>query len=262
MASALLSRFRAYIKQEQLWHTGQSWLLAVSGGLDSVVLAHLCAEADIPFSIAHCNFQLRGAESFRDEEFVIRLAEKLHRPVLVKKFHTADYAEAKRISIQVAARELRYDWFRELAFGGAAPEAVGEGIAEGSGSAIAPGFSAIATAHHLDDNIETLLMNFFKGTGVMGLRGMLPSAEGIVRPLLFAYRAELEAYAREERLENVEDSSNLTDKYNRNFIRHKVLPLIEERFPEVRHNMEANLSRFRDAEVLYNQAVRLQLSKL
>lgn len=260
MASELLSRFKAYIKQEQLWHSGQSWLVAVSGGLDSVVLAHLCAELEIPFSIAHCNFQLRGPESLRDEEFVIGLAVKLGRPVLVKKFHTTDYAEANRVSIQVAARELRYAWFRELAFGGApTPETGGTGTAR---VAAAPGFAAIATAHHLDDNIETLLMNFIKGTGVMGLRGMLPSADGIVRPLLFAYRAELEAYAREQQLKNVEDSSNLTDKYNRNFIRHKVLPLIEERFPEVRHNMEANLSRFRDAEVLYNQAVRSQLSKL
>jgi tRNA(Ile)-lysidine synthase len=246
MASTLLSRFKAFTEQEQLWHKGQSWLLAVSGGLDSVVLAHLCFEAGIPFSIAHCNFQLRGAESTRDEAFVRALAGKLNRPIYVNKFDTEAYAEAQRISIQVAARDLRYAWFREL-------------VSRSDG---AKAIDAIVTAHHLDDNIETLFMNFIKGTGVTGLRGMLPSSHGILRPLLFAYREELEAYAREHHLDHVEDSSNLTDKYNRNFIRHKVLPLIEERFPEVRRNMEGNLARFRDVEVLYGQAVRAHLSGL
>ncbi len=258
MASTLLSRFTAYIAQEQLWHKGQSWLLAVSGGLDSVVLAHLCAEAEIPFSIAHGNFQLRGDESLRDEEFVIQLAGRLHRPVHFKKFDTVSYAVSQRISIQVAARELRYAWFREL-FSGAASAWTPLAAA---GTPGAPPFAAIATAHHLDDNIETLFMNFIKGTGVTGLRGMLPEHEGVVRPLLFAYREELEAYAHEHGLEHVEDSSNLTDKYSRNFIRHKVLPLIEERYPEVRPNLADNLGRFRDMEVLYNQAVAVHLGKL
>ena len=229
----LFNRFKTYLSQERLWHPGQTWLVAVSGGLDSVVLTHLCAEAEIDFRIAHCNFQLRGEESERDERFVRDLAAKYNRPLSVQRFDIPPDS-----SIQVAARELRYAWFRTFAT------------------------DAIATAHHLDDNIETLLMNFFKGTGVAGLRGMLPLQEGIVRPLLFARREELEAYAKTEGLEWVEDSSNATDKYSRNFVRHRLVPLLEERYPRVIDNLADNLSRFREVEVLYRQALDVYQTQL
>jgi tRNA(Ile)-lysidine synthase len=238
----LSTRFTTYLREERLWRPGQRWLLAVSGGLDSVVLTHLCVQAGIEGAIAHCNFQLRGEESLRDEAFVRALADRYERPVYVHHFDTEAYASARKVSIQVAARELRYTWFRTL-------------IA-GAGTVDAPGTSAaIATAHHLDDNIETLLMNLVKGTGAAGLRGMLPLQDQVVRPLLFATREDLEAYAAAHGLDHVEDSSNGTDRYNRNFFRHRVIPLLEERYPDVRGNLADNLSRFKELEVLYRQSV-------
>jgi tRNA(Ile)-lysidine synthase len=238
MATLLLDRFKAYISAEGLWKKGDSWLVAVSGGLDSTVLTHLCAAAEIDFRMAHCNFQLRGAESERDEKFVRSLAEKYNCPLSVRRFDTEAYRAERGISVQVAARELRYAWFRTFAV------------------------DAIATAHHLDDNIETLLMNFFKGTGIAGLRGMLPLQEGIVRPLLFASRQELADYAAGEDLSWVEDGSNATDKYNRNFVRHQLVPLLEQRYPSVLDNLGDNLPRFREVEVLYRQALDVHRAQL
>ena len=226
----LTERFISFIDREKL---RAPWLLAVSGGLDSVVLTDLSVRAGIECSIAHCNFHLRGAESDRDEAFVRELAAHYKLDIHVAHFDLSNQEH----SVQEAARELRYAWFGTF------------GI-------------KIATAHHQDDNIETLLMNFVKGTGVSGLRGMLPARDGIVHPLLFARREELEAYAAERGLTHVEDSSNVTDKYNRNFIRHRVIPLLEERYPDVRQNLGDNLARFRDLEVLYRQAVQVHLDEL
>lgn len=257
MNTSLLTRFEQFIRDERLWRPGQQWLLAVSGGIDSVVLTHLCVQAGIPGPIAHANFQLRGAESERDEAFVRAIAERYNRPFLTARFDTEAHAAAHKVSIQVAARELRYKWFR-----GFLGDPLSAGIAAsvpdaptGVTASAPPRVSAIATAHHLDDNIETMLMNLVKGTGATGLRGMLPHQEQIVRPLLFAAREEIEAYAAAEGLTHVEDSSNATDKYTRNFFRHRVIPLLEERYPQVRQNLAANLDRFRDLETLYRQAV-------
>src|SRR5258705_4066816 len=151
----LLEKFRTYIKEQNLFHPKDKLLLAVSGGVDSVVLCELCKQAGYDFIIAHCNFQLRGEESERDEKFVRSLEKKYRVEVLVKKFETEKYAEEKKISIQEAARELRYNWFAELV--GSRESGVG---------------SRCLTAHHADDNIETLLMNFCRGTGLYGLGGM------------------------------------------------------------------------------------------
>lgn len=276
MSVSLLTRFQEYIRDENLWRPGQTWLIAVSGGIDSVVLAHLCVAAGIPGRIAHANFQLRGAESDRDEQFVMALAQRYNREGIVSRFDTEDYAKLRKISIQMAARELRYSWFR-LVLGQPDPPPITTRTVNPDGTssvsiwqshtirrenqtyAIA---SAIATAHHLDDNIETLLMNLVKGTGATGLRAMLPKQDGIVRPLLFATREEIEAYAQTEGLRHVEDSSNASDKYTRNFFRHRVLPLIEERYPEARQNLAANLTRFREVETLYRQAVNRHLEDL
>ena len=244
MDTPLLTRFEQFIRDERLWRPGQQWLLAVSGGIDSVVLAHLCVQTGIPGPIAHCNFQLRGAESDRDEAFVRTLAERYGRAFLVSRFDTEAHAAARKVSIQVAARELRYTWFRHSLGDRPFPDPDAP-----------PRVAAIATAHHLDDNIETMLMNLVKGTGATGLRGMLPLQEQIVRPLLFATREEIGAYAAAAGLTHMEDSSNATDKYTRNFFRHRVIPLLEERYPQVRQNLAANLDRFRDLETLYRQAI-------
>jgi tRNA(Ile)-lysidine synthase len=232
----LLQAFNDFIGKERLFSPGDRLLLTVSGGLDSMVLCELSHRAGLTFVIAHCNFQLRGAESDRDEAFVRQLAKRYEREVLVERFDTRAYAAAKQLSAQVAAREMRYSWFQRVVEGW-----------DGGG--------VIVTAHHLDDNIETMVMNFFRGTGLTGLRGMLPRQGGIARPLLFAGRAELRRFAEEGKLSWVEDSSNESDKYTRNFFRHQILPLVERAYPSAVENLAANLGRFRETEVIYREAI-------
>jgi len=241
-----LQHFKKYIQLNNLFHPKDKLLLAVSGGVDSVVLCELCKQAGFDFVIAHCNFQLRGEESERDELFVKELGVKYNVEVIARKFDTTDYAKNNKISIQVAARELRYNWFAEL-------------LTPGS-RLTTPGY--LLTAHHLDDNIETMLMNFFKGTGIAGLRGILPKQGKIIRPLLFARREEILAFAKENKLNWVEDSSNESDKYSRNYIRHQVIPLIEKIYPETENNLAENLQRFRDIENLYHQSIAIHKKKL
>jgi tRNA(Ile)-lysidine synthase len=222
-------------------------LLAVSGGVDSVVLVDLVQKTGLDFEIAHMNFQLRREESERDEAFVRSLAAKYGKEALVKRVDTATYATTNKRSIQEAARELRYTWFRQL-IGDWAPVPAGW----------------IVTAHHADDNIETMLMHFFRGTGIQGLTGIQPLQEeqGLLRPLLPFRKQELLAYADENGLGFVEDSSNASDKYTRNFFRNSLLPQIKEVFPQVEENLLHNMERFTGVAALYNEAVAVQLSKL
>ncbi len=252
---SLLQQFIQYCKQELRFVTNQTQLvLAVSGGVDSVVLADLCHHAGFEFVIAHCNFQLRGEESSRDENFVRSLGEKYNKQVLIKQFDTKAYAEEKKCSIQVAARELRYGWFETLT--------VNRRTLTESDSL--PPFRGwgLATAHHADDNIETLLLNFFRGTGISGLHGILPKQGNIIRPLLFAKREEIVAYAKEQNLSWVEDSSNASDKYSRNFVRHQVVPLMKTIYPQVDDNLLANIERFKEIELIYNTTVAQTKAKL
>jgi tRNA(Ile)-lysidine synthase len=252
----LLKQFIAFVNKEHLFTTGDGLLLAVSGGVDSVVLCELCFQAGYDFVIAHGNFQLRGVESERDEQFVLGLGKKYGKQVLVKRFDTLAYAEQQKVSVQVAARELRYAWF-ESVVGNRQP-------AIGSDAPIhnSPLTTCIVTAHHLDDNVETLLMKFFKGTGIAGLHGILPKQGKLVRPLLFAKKEELLQFAQQHQLPWVEDSSNAQDKYARNYLRHQVIPSLQQLYPEVVTNLADNIARFREAEVLYHQAVDLHRKKL
>jgi tRNA(Ile)-lysidine synthase len=238
----LLQAFKVFIVKERLFAPVDRLLLAVSGGVDSMVLTELCDRAGFDFEIVHCNFQLRGAESQRDEEFVVRQAERYGRGVRVRHFDTQAYALSKKVSVQVAARELRYDWFETLLSAGPA--------------------RVVVTAHQLDDNIETMLMNFFKGTGIAGMRGMLPRQGNVVRPLLFARRGQLREFSIAAGLNWVEDSSNLSDKYTRNYFRHQVIPLIEQVYPGALSNLADNLDRFREIEAVYRQAIHVQQKKL
>ncbi|WP_343669983.1 tRNA lysidine(34) synthetase TilS [Chitinophaga sp.] len=231
----LINRFKAYIVAEKLYRPGDKVLLAVSGGVDSVVMAHLYKQAGIDCAIAHCNFQLRGAESIRDETFVTALAHELGLPLYTTRFDTEAYASEKRVSIQVAARELRYAWLEE--------------------TRQQQGYTFLATAHHMQDNVETVLMNFSKGTGIAGLHGILPRQQHLIRPLLFAQKEDLVALAAVNGWGFVEDSSNLTVKYTRNFFRHKVIPVIQETYPAAVPQMAASIDRFREAEQLYTEAV-------
>lgn len=231
-------------------------LLAVSGGMDSVVLARLSKEAGHRFGMAHCNFGLRGGESERDEAFVRELARTLEVQLYIKRFATKQYAEEHKVSIQVAARELRYHWFGEILEGKAASELQEHALESGDS------YNYLLTAHHQDDNIETVLMNFCKGTGISGLRGILPRQERIVRPLLFATREQIAEYARQHQLSWVEDSSNDETKYTRNYFRKVILPAVEKIYPQVRENISGNIRRFREVAELYGQAVELNKKKM
>lgn len=239
---SFVEKFLTYFKNICPAQKELQLLIAVSGGIDSAVLCHLCHTAGLKFSMAHCNFNLRGEESVRDEVFVTKLAEKYQVPFYLRRFQTKAFAEEHKLSIQEAARKLRYDWFDEILKGKVD--------------------HFLLTAHHLDDNIETVLMNFFKGTGISGLRGIQPIAGKIIRPLLFAKRKEIETYALENGLSWVEDSSNDEIKYTRNYFRHNIIPAIEKVFPEAINNIAQNIQRFSETEILYRQAVEMHKTNL
>jgi len=239
---SLLQRFKDNIKQQHLFSTKDKLLLAVSGGVDSVVLCELCSKSGYEFTIAHCNFQLRGEESIRDEEFVKKLGNNYKVEVKVQRFTTEQYAAEHKMSIQEAARVLRYEWFEELVV---SPES-------GVGSLV---LNVILTAHHKDDNIETLLMNFFRGTGLHGLTGIPVSYGHIKRPLLNFSKEEILQFAKENQLEFVEDSSNISSKYTRNFFRNEIIPTISKVYPQAKENLSDNIERFKEIEKLYRQTV-------
>ena len=251
----LFQRFRECILKENLFSPKDKLLLAVSGGIDSVVLCELCRQAGYDFVMAHCNFQLRGEESERDEQFVRNLGTKYNLPVLVKRFETEQYAAQNKVSIQVAARELRYAWFFEIVN----HEMFDDSCFTSDDSRLT---THVLTAHHLDDNIETMLMNFFKGTGIAGLRGILPKQGKIVRPLLFAKKEEIKKFAEENKLAWVEDSSNQSDKYARNYFRNQLIPLVKNLYPKTENNLSHNLQRFKDIELLYHHSIDLHKKKL
>jgi tRNA(Ile)-lysidine synthase len=242
---SLLQKFQQNIKHHHLFSPKDKLLLAVSGGVDSIVLCELCKQAGFNFIIVHCNFQLRGEESGRDEKFVQELGKKYGAEVVVKKFDTEKFAKENKLSVQEAARALRYNWFKEL-----------------MNRIIDPPINCILTAHHLGDNIETMLMNFFKGTGIAGLRGMLPKQGKLIRPLLFAKKEEVLVFAKENNLNWVEDSSNRESKYSRNYFRNEIIPLIKKIYPEAENNLTDNLRRFADIEMLYKQAIDQHKKKL
>ncbi|MEO7305975.1 MAG: tRNA lysidine(34) synthetase TilS [Ferruginibacter sp.] len=252
----LLKEFQQYIKEQNLFHPKDKLLLAVSGGVDSVVLCELCKQAGYDFIMAHCNFQLRAEESTRDEDFVKGLGKKYGVEVLVKKFDTNKYAEEHKLSIQVAARNLRYQWFDEIL-----KKLKTDSVSAESKSPFW-GVGGPLTAHHANDNIETLLMNFFKGTGINGLHGILPKQGNIIRPLLFAKKEDLSAFAATNKLAFVEDSSNASDKYTRNYFRNELIPGLQKVFPQVEDNLIHNIDRFRDIEILYRQSVDITKKKL
>ena len=238
----LLKKFIQYNKKENLFQPKDRLLLAVSGGIDSVVLCALCKAAGYEFSIAHCNFKLRGAASDSDEKFVLQLAETYNVPVDIKTFDTTAIATTTKRSIEETARDLRYSWFEALR--------------------IENGFNYIVTAHHADDNIETVVMNFFRGTGIKGLRGILPRHGKIVRPLLFARRSELEAFTTNNNLAFVTDHTNAENEYTRNYFRNTLLPLVSQSFPEAKENILKNIQRFTETEILYRQAIDVHIKKL
>lgn len=230
-----LQSFSSYIRQHSLFSEDHQILLAVSGGKDSVLMAHLFNAAGITFGIAHCNFGLRGSESQRDEDFVRKLAAAMDKPFHLTHFETRNYAAAQHISTQMAARELRYHWFEELR--------------------LAHGYDRIAVAHHQDDAVETVLLNLVRGTGIAGLHGILPSRGFLIRPLLFLSRKSIDELITINKIEFVEDSSNQSNTYARNKIRLDVIPRLREINPNLEHTFEQNIQRFTETEIVLQQAV-------
>lgn len=200
-------RFKIFINENGLVQPQSTILLAVSGGVDSMVMLKLFKDCGYSFSVAHCNFMLRGEESDGDELLVRETCNNLNVDLFVKKFDTKQYASDNGVSIQVAARELRYHWFDDL-------------IEKN-------GFSAVAVAHNKNDVAETILINLSRGSGLKGLTGIKPKTKGIIRPLLFAQRDEIEEFAKSKSIAYRVDSSNVDVKYARNRIRHRVLPELE-----------------------------------
>lgn len=238
----LLEQLAIYIEKESLLQKGDKVLLAVSGGLDSVVMVHLLHSLGYATAVAHCNFKLRGADADGDEAFVKELAQKLNLPFFSTHFDTKGYAKQHGLSTQMAARELRYEWL--------------EGIRKQEGCYY------LATAHHKNDQAETVLLNLVKGTGIRGLHGMLPKQGHLVRPLLDFTRAELEAYAEANNLTWRTDASNADTHYQRNFLRHEVLPLLEQLNPAVVNTIAQEAGYFKDAATIYEQGIKYFLKKL
>ena len=217
-------------------------LLALSGGIDSMVLAHLLLTAGIPFAAAHCNFGLRGRDADDDADFVQEWCSKHSVICHLEVFDTALLATQRKQSIQVAARELRYQWFEALR--------------------LEHHYSGILTAHHADDVAETVLMHLCRGTGIAGLHGIPERNGAIIRPLLFATRNDIADYALAEHISWREDASNQKTDYLRNAFRHKVLPQIEGLMPGASRRMAATALRISDAEAIYRQAIAKRLSRL
>jgi len=231
----MLADFLTYIREQSLFQKNEYVLLAVSSGIDSVVLAHLFHEAGFNFGMAHVNFSLRNEDSDRDQSFAKDLAKHYNVSFHTTVFDTNHHAAENKVSTQMAARELRYKWFEELRN--------------------KHDYKYIATAHHLTDSIETVLFNFSKGTGISGMRGIQPQNGQLVRPLLFASKKEILAHANTHGLDWREDKSNASDKYHRNYIRHQILPQLEHINPSFENTAKSTLERLTDAEEIVLSAV-------
>jgi len=231
----MIAQFLKFIKDKNLLSKDETTLLTVSGGVDSVVMCELFHQAGLKFGVAHCNFKLRGEESDGDARFVEGLAKKYGVPLYQVEFETAQIAKDLKISTQMAARDLRYEWFEKIR-------------AENK-------YDFIATAHHKDDQVETFFINLLRGTGISGLHGILPKNGNIIRPLLFVNRKEIVEFQQKYKLQFREDSSNAATKYLRNKIRHKLLPAMEDIDADYANIFEANIQRFAEAEQIYNQQI-------
>jgi tRNA(Ile)-lysidine synthase len=234
----MLTKFQNHLEQNFPHLKENKLLLAVSGGLDSMVLIHLFQELSYSIGIAHCNFQLRGKESYEDEKFVKLQAEKFQIPIFSAQYETEKFANENKLSIQLAARKLRYDWFYQL-------------LKEEK-------YDYLLTAHHLDDQLETFLINLSRGTGIEGLKGIPVQNDKIIRPLLSFSREEILAFAEENAISWREDSSNASTKYLRNKIRHDVIPILKALNPNFLSTFENTLEHLNQANALVIDAAKMQ----
>ena len=244
----MLQKFQSHIFQNFPFLSGKKLLLATSGGLDSMVMVDLFHKLSFEIAIAHCNFQLRGVESFEDQNFVQHYAEANEIKLFVTQFDTEAFAKDYKLSTQVAARELRYNWFHELLE--------------------TENFDYVLTAHHADDNLETFLINLVRGTGLDGLTGIPAQNENVIRPLLLFSRQEIEQYAKEDNIDWREDSSNALDKYLRNKIRHNLIPILKElntdflsSFHKTQVYLQESKTMVEDASIMVYQQVAKEIGE-
>ena len=229
----MIQKLLKYISNHGLFTNKDNILIAVSGGLDSVALLDLLFKTGFNISIAHCNFQLRGSESDADEEFVRSLGKKYNVKTFVKTCDAAEFAKTNKLSIQESARELRYKWFEDI-------------LTENK-------FDKLAIAHNSDDNLETFFINFSRGSGLGGLKGIPVKNAKIVRPLMFASRKQIEEYALENNIDFREDSSNKSDKYLRNNLRHNVIPTLKKVLANSDAEMQKSIDYLAQDRMLFEQ---------
>lgn len=230
----MLQKFQNHLHENFHFLNGKKLLLATSGGIDSMILVHLFQQLHFEIGIAHCNFQLRGIESFGDQNFVQEYAATNNIPVFVTQFDTEAFSEDYKLSTQVAARELRYNWFYELLE--------------------TKKYDYLLTAHHADDNLETFLINLSRGTGLEGLTGIPAQNDKIIRPLLLFSRHEIETYAKENNIQWREDSSNASEKYLRNKIRHQLVPMLKELNPNFLSSFHKTQTYLQEAQDMVEDA--------
>lgn len=231
----MLISFKKFIESNQLFQNSDKVLLTISGGIDSMVMLDLFIKSNTKIAVAHCNFGLRSNESDGDEKLVFNTCQKNNIEYFAIKFNTKSFAEENKISIQMAARQLRYDWFNKIA--------------------LENNCQFIATAHHQNDVAETMLINITRGTGMSGLHGILPKKNNIIRPLLFSNKAEITHYANEHNIDFREDSSNKKDDYWRNKIRHLVIPKLEELNTNAVNNFYLLSKKISADEILLNERI-------
>ena len=227
------AQFLKFIHEQNLFHSPQRILLAVSGGADSMLMLHLFVNAGFPIAVAHCNFGLRGAESDEEEQFVANYCDHHNLVCHIKHFNTSEFAMQEGISIEMAARDLRYKWFNKLLD--------------------QHGYDYLATAHHQDDVIETFLINLSRGSGIKGLSGIQSISNRIIRPMLFTNRSEIIDYCQRLSIAYRTDSSNLDTVYKRNLIRHQILPLLEKVNPAFKKNVLKTIGNLHETGQLFQQ---------
>lgn len=238
----LLKLFIEHYRKNNWNNSPKALLLAVSGGRDSMAMANLFLKSGERFVVAHCNFQLRGADADADEALVKKWCADNNIPFYIKRFDTKKECETLKKGIQETARKLRYDWFQELTKD--------------------HNLKYIATAHHANDTVETLLINLFKGTGINGLQGIPKQNDNIIRPLLFATREMINEYVHSNNIPYRDDESNKEDKYLRNAVRLNVIPTIEKYFPNASDQIKESIERFAQANEIYNEAIGQKIKKL